>query len=87
MTRKRFIKLLMSWGESKRRAQTIAYLYHLRGEPYKSAYADYVLKKSLRVCCERLGNAFRKHGLAINGLTAAVKLLALNYAESFGAFV
>lgn len=41
MTRKRFIKLLMSHGESKRKAQKIAYMYNVSGKSYKDAYFNY----------------------------------------------
>lgn len=81
MTRKRFIKLLMSHGESKRQAQAIAYLYNLRGKSYKSAYADYVLKRSIRLAGECLAEAFAKFGLAIKDLMPAVERLKRNLTE------
>lgn len=84
MTRKRFIKLLMSHGESKRQAQIIAYLYNLRKKPYKSAYADYITKKSLRFACWSVGAAFAKFGFAIKDLLPMVERLKRNLTEGLG---
>ena len=44
MTRKRFIKLLMSNGVPIKRARDIAYQYNARKMPYKNAYTHYCLK-------------------------------------------
>ena len=40
MTRKRFIKLMMSYGNSRNKAVKIAAEYNSRNVPYKTAYAN-----------------------------------------------
>ena len=47
MTRKRFIKLLISRGERPREAIAIALRYNARGVPYKEAWHDYLLKNAI----------------------------------------
>lgn len=62
MTRKRFIKLLMSHGETMRRARAIAFIYNSYKTPYKKAYSDYLLQvgvnrsfAKLSASCAELG--------------------------------
>jgi hypothetical protein len=60
MTRKRFVKLLMSHGEKPRDARAIAFKYNARGVPYKEAYRDYRLRRvsrsfvRLSISCKKL---------------------------------
>lgn len=81
MTRKRFIKLLMAHGESKRKAQTIAHLYNVSNKPYKDAYLNYCLKKSFSfgATCKKLSDALVAMGVSVRNLATAFKLFALNY--------
>lgn len=66
MTRKRFIKLLMSHGETPKSARAIALLYNASKTPYKEAYSDYLLRTRVKkVMCVlgrvavALGDTFR----------------------------
>lgn len=52
MTRKRFIKLLMSHGESLHSARAIAFLYNSSKTSYKEAYRNYLLRKSIKKVIE-----------------------------------
>lgn len=57
MTRKRFVKLLMSKGCSRNQAVEIAVYYNYNNVPYKTAY----VMESPRIvnyACERLTEAF-----------------------------
>lgn len=54
MTRKRFIKLLMSCGETPKMARAIAYLYNINGTPYKKAYSDYSRKTRVKTAMNSL---------------------------------
>lgn len=80
MTRKRFIKLLMSHGEQIHRAQAIAFLYNSRGIPYREAYADYYVKTSLTLALRSVSNSivsvsnsFREMVSAFNEFAKAVR--------------
>ena len=84
MTRKRFIKLLMSHGESKRRAHDLAYKYNIFGMPYKSAYANYIVKKSLREAIESYRQARINFGLTLRGLITKAEQLKDNITEGTG---
>ena len=48
MTKQRFIKLLMSHGEPRNRARTMALSYNSRGIPYTKAYHDYLFKNACK---------------------------------------
>lgn len=75
MTRKRFIKLLMSKGEPRNRARVIAFLYNVSGTPYKKAYSDYLLKTSLTRAAKAATRAFALFGCEIRAVTQAFKRL------------
>lgn len=83
MTRKRFIKLLMAHGESKRKAQTIAHLYNASGKSYKDAYCNYSARKlvSVSVACEKLSAALVNLGFSIRELAKNFKLFNHHYTE------
>ena len=79
MTRKRFVKLLMSYGEKPRDARAIAFKYNACGVPYKEAYRDYRFRHVSRsfvrfgisckkLCCEltRAAQAVKKFSEVIN---------------------
>lgn len=68
MTRKRFVKLLMSYGEKPRDARTTALRYNTRGVPYKEAYRDYRLR------C--VSSAFVRLGASTKELCASLTKLA-----------
>lgn len=84
MTRKRFIKLLMSHGESKRGAYGKAHLYNILGMPYKNAYANYIVKKSLREAIESYRQAWINFGLTLRGLITKAEQLKDNITEDTG---
>lgn len=64
MTKKRFIKLLMSHGESIHRARAIAFLYNSNNIPYKKAYNEYLIKYKLKNAFSQLGKAIARVGEA-----------------------
>lgn len=49
MTKKRFIKLLMSQGASRNEARMLAYWYNLRGISYADAYSKERLRHSIHI--------------------------------------
>ena len=75
MTRKRFIKLLMSRGEQRDQARAIAFLYNVSGTPYKKAYSDYLLKTSLKRVAKNLSRAFGLVGKNIQSFVQAFNIL------------
>ncbi|MBO5969007.1 MAG: hypothetical protein J6S14_10985 [Clostridia bacterium] len=75
MTRKRFIKLLMSHGETPRSARAIAFLYNVSGTPYKKAYSDYCVKTSMQRAFASLGKAALKCGESISKVAQSLKKL------------
>lgn len=86
MTRKRFIKLLMSHGETPHSARTIAFLYHSKNMSYKNAYSDYLLKTSIKRSFKRISKAVVECGrdlaivaTALNKLAFSMKEMPLNY--------
>ncbi len=81
MTRKRFIKLLMSHGETLHSAKTIAYLYRSRDMSYKNAYSDYLSKTSIKRSFERLSKAAVKCGKALTSVVTAFNKLAFSMKE------
>lgn len=72
MTRKRFIKLLMSRGEQKRTAQATAYLYNARKVPYAKAYSDYRIRVQITKAFRRLGEVVARAGQSILETARAV---------------
>lgn len=78
MTKKRFVKLLMSHGEQIREARTIALRYNARGIPYKEAYSDYRLKKAVT---RAFANA-SKAAVALGERVANVALSLKKFAEA-----
>ena len=75
MTRKRFIKLMMSHGEQKRTAQAAAYLYNARNVPYAKAYPDYRIRVQIRKAFRRLGEACARALQSIRKTARAFELL------------
>ena len=57
MTKRRFVKLLMSQGNSRNESVVIALRYNRRNYSYEKAYSDYLIKYAL-------SNSFRKFGLS-----------------------
>ncbi len=47
MTRKRFIKLLVSYGKQRNEAAQIANYYHAKGLSYEEAHTDYYIKNQV----------------------------------------
>lgn len=68
MTRKRFIKLLMSYGNSRNKAVKIAADYNSRNVPYKRAYENESMLKPI-------GYSFIAEGLS-KGIAAATAALS-----------
>lgn len=79
MTRKRFIKLLMSRGVPRNRARAIAFLYNASGTPYKKAYSNYLLKTSFKSAISNLTKAIVTFSDKLNKTTKSFNKLA----ESF----
>ena len=65
MSRKRFIKLLMSKGESLHSARAIAFLYNSSKKPYKKAYQEYLLRHSTQKAFESFSRSMRSFGDSI----------------------
>lgn len=76
MTRKRFIKLVMSYGKQRNEANTIAALYRLRGLPYKEAYKDYRLIYGFQSALNNLSKSARAFGDNIRKVAAAAEKMA-----------
>ena len=76
MTKKRFIKLLMSHGEQINRARAIAFLYNARGIPYKEAYRDYLFRTSFIRSMSKLGEACARLGTNIASAAQSLGKLA-----------
>lgn len=66
MTRKRFIKLLMSHGKQRNEAQAMAFYYNLRNTPYAKAYSDFLTKHSLSLAFRRFGECANKAGISLS---------------------
>ena len=80
MTRKRFIKLLMSQGVSRNNAVTIAYCWNLRGVPYERAYRNFLLNHSVKKAFSRLGEAICKVGVSQKELSKSLLKLSTEMA-------
>lgn len=83
MTRKRFIKLLMSHGETPKSARTIAFLYNSRKIPYKKAYSDYLLKTSFKRAMSRMASSAVKVTKSFPKLAAACNKMATSLRGAF----
>jgi hypothetical protein len=81
MTRKRFIKLLMSQGESRNSAIAIAFLYNATNTPYKKAYLDYLIKTRLLRSSIDLSLAFQRCGSSLQSVAQAFNRLAFSMKE------
>lgn len=81
MTRKRFIKLLMSHGETLYSARTIAFMYNATNTPYKEAYLDYLTKTKLKRLARKLSLAFEGLGSNIQSVVQAFNRLAFSMKE------
>lgn len=73
MTKKRFIKLLMSKGESRNKARQIARAFNYCHKPYKKAYSQYLFEVSLKKSFGRLGDAARKAAESISKCAQSFK--------------
>jgi hypothetical protein len=76
MTKKRFIKLLMSRGKSKNEAVEIALNYNNLNYSYKSAYAAYLLKYSMSDALHMLTYQFSKLSMSVAQASKAFSKLA-----------
>lgn len=76
MTKKRFIKLLMSRGKSRNEAVEIASNYNSLNYSYKSAYTDYLLKYSMSDALHILTYQFSKLGMSVAQASKAFSKLA-----------
>lgn len=81
MTRKRFIKLLMSHGETLYSARAIAFMYNVNNVPYKEAYSEYLLKTSFKRMARKVSLAFRGLGSNIQSVVQAFNRLAFSMKE------
>lgn len=86
MTRKRFIKLLMSKGVQRNKAQEIAALYNSRNIPYAKAYKIYLLSNSAKKAFEALGLHFKEFAKAIQQVKENFTELAEKLKETFCAY-
>lgn len=80
MTKKRFIKLLMSHGEQIHRARAIAFLYNARNISYKEAYSDYLLKTAMTRAFSRMSQVAKNLGDSIKNVAQSLK----KFAEAMG---
>ena len=69
MTKKRFIKLLMSTRVQKSEARLIAARYNSRKMPYSQAFSDYLVKEKLIKSFSKLGAAAVKFGENLEKIT------------------
>ena len=73
MTKKRFIKLLMSHGKQPREARMIALRYNARGMSYKKAYNFYYAETSLMRAILKIGKVSIKLGDSITNAAQSLK--------------
>ena len=71
MTKKRFVKLIMSQGIQRNEANKIAESYNSRGFSYMSAYRNFLIKTSLRESFEIFGEVVHKAAENIRSLLCA----------------
>ncbi len=73
MSKKRFIKLLMSKGIQRNEAQKIAARYNSCNIPYEKAYSDFLLKNGVAFAFKRLGQYFTNLNAALSNLSYTAK--------------
>ena len=76
MSRKRFIKLLMSCDKQRNEAQTIAKLYNARGLSYKNAYTDFLLLHGFEISFKKLSKSVNAFGENFKKAAAQAQKLA-----------
>lgn len=81
MTRKRFIKLLMSHGETLYSARAIAFMCNASNVPYKEAYSEYLLKTSFKRMSRNLSLTLQGLGSSLQFVTEAFNRLAFSMKE------
>ena len=81
MTRKRFIKLVMSCGVQKRTAQKIALHYHAENFSYKDAYSCFCVRRFKRATLE-ISVSCQKATEALSKLTQALCELGSEFREA-----
>lgn len=79
MTRKRFIKLIMSHGVSRNDALGLVAYYNFANIPYKRAYLDFMIKNSFIT----LGKAIYKMGESLSTTKLAFMKMAESIREAF----
>jgi hypothetical protein len=75
MTRKRFVKLLMSHGITRNDANEIAYSYNARNILYEQAYRTFLLTHSIKLNFKKLGDAFYMASVPIRQATVSFEKL------------
>lgn len=83
MTKKRFVKLLMSKGIQRNEAQKIAALYNSRNISYSTAYKLYVLSSSVKNSVAILLGAIENFSAAIKQTKDSLCTLAEQVANTF----
>jgi hypothetical protein len=85
MTRKRFVKMLMSYGIPRNRAMVIADIVNAHNVPYSKAFHSHYIakyrivsgwKKAMSGCCEAFSNvaeAFRRLGVALREVGGVIE--------------
>lgn len=73
MTKKRFIKLLMSKGEQRNEAQKIAARFNARKYDYQTAYSDYFIKTQILAAFSKLGRAASEATIKLKELGETIK--------------
>ncbi len=72
MTRKRFVKQLMSVGMQRNEANAVAFSYNLKGVPYQKALAHETFKYNLR----NIGKALVDFAQSLKQATESFKAMA-----------
>ena len=72
MTRKRFVKLLMSKGVSRNQANSIAQQYISEGLSYESGYRIWKVSHSLKDPITQIGEVVNRATAAIQSLASAI---------------
>lgn len=81
MTRKRFVKLLMSHGITRNEAQTIAKRCISQHLSYEQAYRNFLLKQSVINSFRRLGESFQVANVSFRTLTKSIEKLKEGYTQ------
>ena len=74
MTRKRFVKLLMSIGYDRNTANLIAWGERLRRSPYEKVWREYKYRYSVKLAFEKLGSGLDKVGVAATRFVEQLKV-------------